>query len=167
MLSVSEDSSDVRLGSSLFPAMLASVRGLINAARKRPLLQRRPFGVRESESAMQFADFGSLACVCGYPDAGDERQDLVCQTCGHAVTTTSAEALNRHLTPEEIRDMVWQLQATGIRSRNYDVPDHVATLSEMNDFLALERAKPRKHRRKKKRSEALLRAQALLRAKMD
>ena len=158
MLAFTEDSSDVRLGSSLFPAMLASARGLLAAARRRPPLHFRPFGVRESESAMQFAASGKLPCICRPAGLPDEERRGQCRNCGHMVQPESFQTSDRHLTREEIREMVCQLQATGIRSSAYEVPDHVATLAEMNAFLVRERAKPRKQRRKKQRVDALLRA---------
>ncbi len=117
-----------------FPAALFSAVNRLTALR--PVL--RPFGVRESESAMKFSSLGRLQCICVTPRVkrpGLERRQ-VCRECGYQVG--ERKQVDRVLTAQEIRGVVKSLQIAGIRSAQYELPSSVTTLRQLNLHLASE-----------------------------
>jgi hypothetical protein len=97
----------------------------------------RPFGVRPDESAMQFSHRGKLSCVCMPPNlkrpSPERRQS--CRRCGLHVRNVSRN-VDRQLTQSEIKAVVRGLRLAGIRSAALEIPAGVATLRQLNAYLA-------------------------------
>ena len=124
-----------RRRTSRFHASMVSAASRL--ASYRPMF--RPFGVRESESAMQFASRGRLRCICMEPRvklAGQDRRQ-VCRSCGLEASPESKQ-VNHLLTSAEIRGVVRSLQVAGIRSAQYELPTSITTLRQLNEYLAAE-----------------------------
>ena len=134
---------------SLTPAPRQEVRGLrgrlyasLSAVAGR-LGTIRPFGVRPEESVMRFSERGRLFCACmplrEQRPRVDRRQ--VCRACGLDVRVLSRQ-VDRQLTAKEIQAVVRNLREAGIRSAGLEIPPQVATLRQLNAYLASDAVRP-------------------------
>lgn len=94
-------------------------------------------GVKESKSLMNFAQLGTLKCVCGekHP-AGvcvDRRQ--FCRSCGCEVVATNTSQLDRHLSPREIKVMTESLRRAAMRASHLELPPSITTIDELYQYL--------------------------------
>lgn len=149
------------LRASLIPAAIATVGGIANIvhlASITGLPYLRPFGVRESESLMNFSPLGLLQCSCLGEDAGTphpERRNS-CRACGHELVEEIPLTLNKPLNRQEIVYLIAQLQRTAIRCRNLEIPAHIKTMEQLQDYIDdPEPKRRRKPPRRGKRSPAL------------
>jgi hypothetical protein len=99
--------------------------------------QIRLFGVRESESVMNFSSLGTLRCVCGARHANQGASDRrrYCRTCGCEVVQQDAAALERHLSQREIKAMTRSLRRAAILARNLELPSSITSIAELNQYL--------------------------------
>ncbi len=98
----------------------------------------RPFGLRESESLMNFAGSGALHCHCAADHGQETRPDRrqVCRSCGCEVAAVDPLMLEKPLSADEIRRMTRSLRQAAIRASNLQLPPSVSSISQLNTYLA-------------------------------
>ena len=123
-------------------AFLTNAASALLGARDR-VLALRPFGVRQTESIMQFARLGALTCHCGSRHSTETDADRreVCRDCGGLAVACSGQLFDRQASAAEVRAYVESLRLAGIRARGIDIPDTVTNLQELHSFLDLYRGK--------------------------
>ena len=118
----------------MFPVAGGAFAGLAFALFRSPL---RPFGIRESESLMNFSSLGSLRCICGtsHPESIKSDRREVCRSCGCEVVAVDEALLNRHVSKEEARKMTGELRDAAIRAGRLELPPSVTSLATLQQYL--------------------------------
>jgi len=122
---------------AIIPVAGGAFAGVPFALFRRPLAHFRPFGVRESESIMNFSSLGTLRCICGAEHMEnalvDRRQ--FCRSCGCEVVATNPALLDKQLTKQEIVEMTRSLRHAAIRAAYMELPPSITTVEELHRYL--------------------------------
>ncbi len=120
---------------SMLPVAGGAVAGLAFAFFRSPV---RPFGVRESESLMQFSSLGTLRCICHASDLGtvepDRRQ--FCRSCGCEVAAVDRGLLDREVSQREARRLTRELRDAAIRASRLELPPSITSVAALQGYLA-------------------------------
>ena len=97
----------------------------------------RPFGIRESESLMNFSSLGSLRCICGPSRPAGVKPDRreVCRSCGCEVVAVNETLLNRTVSREEVRKITRDLRNAAIRASRLELPPSVTSIVALQQHL--------------------------------
>ena len=97
----------------------------------------RPFGIRESESLMNFSSLGSLRCICGprHPAGVESDRREVCRSCGCEIVNADETLLNHHVSREEARKITRDLRDAAIRASQLELPPSVTSVAALQQYL--------------------------------
>lgn len=97
----------------------------------------RPFGIRESESLMNFSSLGSLRCICGpsHPAGIESDRREVCRSCGCEIVAVDETLLKRHMSREEARKVTRDLRDAAIRASRLELPPSVTSVAALQQYL--------------------------------
>ena len=120
---------------STLPVAGGVIAGLAFAFFRSPV---RPFGVRESESLMQFSSLGMLRCICSASDLGSVESDRrqFCRSCGCEVVAVDEGLLNRAVTEREARRLTRELRDAAIRASRVKLPPSITSVAELQRYLS-------------------------------
>ena len=125
---------------AMLPVAGGAFAGLAFALFRSPV---RPFGIRESESLMNFSSLGTLRCICGasHPEtfASDRRE--FCRSCGCEIASLDKMMLERHVSQEETRKLTRELRQAAIRASRLELPPSITSVVELQRYLASDEKK--------------------------
>ena len=98
----------------------------------------RPFGIRESESLMNFSTLGRLRCICGTNHAPDEVSDRrqFCRSCGFEVVAVGETLLEMEVSKVEVRRKARELRHAAIRASHLELPASITCVEELQRYLS-------------------------------
>ncbi len=116
------------------PLVGGAFAGLTFAIFRSPV---RPFGIRESESLMNFSSLGSLRCICGPSRPAGVKPDRreVCRSCGCEVVAVDETLLSRPISREEARKITRDLRNAAIRATRLELPPSVTSIRALQQYL--------------------------------
>lgn len=116
------------------PVVGGTFAGLAFALFRSPV---RPFGIRESESLMNFSSLGSLRCICGTSHPAGRKADRreVCRSCGCEVVAVDEALLDRHVSRREARKITGELRDAAIRASRLELPPSVTSVAALQEYL--------------------------------
>lgn len=119
---------------ALLPVAGGAVAGLAFALFRSPV---RPFGIRESESLMNFSSLGTLRCICSasHSKAMESERRQFCRSCGCEVLAADETLLDRHVSEKEARKMTRYLRDAAIRASRLELPASITSVAELQDYL--------------------------------
>lgn len=117
------------------PVAGGAFAGLAFALFRAPL---RPFGIRESESLMNFSSLGSLRCICGtsHPEVMTSDRREFCRSCGCEVVETDESLLNKQISKAEAHVLTRELRQAAIRASWLQLPASITSVAELHKYLA-------------------------------
>ena len=120
---------------AMLPVTGGAFAGLALALFRSPV---RPFGIRESESLMNFSSLGTLRCICGasHPESvGSDRREF-CRSCGCEVAVVDETLLDRQISKGDAQKLTRELRDAGIRASRLGLPPSITSLAELKLYLA-------------------------------
>ena len=120
---------------AMLPVVGGAFAGLAFAFFRSPM---RPFGIRESESLMNFSSLGSLRCICGTSHPANIKSDRreVCRSCGCEVVAVDTTLLDRHVSKAEARNMTGELRNAAIRASRLQLPASITSVAALQQYLS-------------------------------
>ena len=120
---------------AMLPVAGGAFAGLAFALFRSPV---RPFGIRESESLMNFSSLGTLRCICGsnHPASVESDRRQFCRSCGCEVVAADETQLNRRLSKGEVRKMTRELRDAAIRASRLELPPTVTSVAALQQYLS-------------------------------
>ncbi len=98
----------------------------------------RPFGVRESESLMNFSSLGTLRCICAksHPEfLGADRREF-CRSCGCQILVPDPTLLDCQISKEQARKLTREMRDAAIRASRLELPSSITSIEELQQYLA-------------------------------
>ncbi len=119
---------------AMLPVTGGAFAGLAFALFRSPV---RPFGIRDSESLMNFSSLGTLRCICGptHPaNVGADRRDF-CRSCGCEVVAQDETLLNRQMSRGEAEKITRELRDAAIRASRLELPPSLTSVAALQQYL--------------------------------
>lgn len=120
---------------ALLPAAGGVLTGATFALSRSPV---RPFGIRESESLMNFSSLGTLRCICGpthSESSGLDRREF-CRSCGFEVVPVDEAWLKVEMSKAEVRRKTRELRQAAIRAAHLELPASITSVLELQQYLS-------------------------------
>ena len=116
-----------------------------------------PFNRRDSQSLMNFSSLGSLRCICSSSHSEKAKADRreFCRSCGCEVIAPDKALLDQQLSKGEARKITRELRDAAIRTRDLDLPASIASIAQLNSFLASNEKRSLRPKRTKQSAEVL------------
>ncbi len=120
---------------AMLPAAGGVFAGLTFALFRSPV---RPFGIRESESLMNFSSLGTLRCICGpgHPASIKSDRRQFCRSCGCEIAAVDETLLHRKVSKAEARKMTRELRDAAIRASHLELPPSVTSVTALQQYLS-------------------------------
>lgn len=120
---------------AMLPVAGGAFAGLAFALFRSPV---RPFGIRESESLMNFSSLGTLRCICGpgHPAGIKSDRRQFCRSCGCEVAAVDETLLHREVSKGEARKITRELRDAAIRASHLELPPSVTSVTALQQYLS-------------------------------